>query len=99
LLQRLVEDLPPAFVFELAGFCGRGILVSEALNFLDGAGHGCHPGPAIDHHQNQNERPHGAQEHGQEGERIDANDMAPLLHAAAPGLLDMPDWDAWAVSR
>jgi hypothetical protein len=81
-----VQALTAALPLRLPGRHALNVLVHQLGQFLLGLGARNGLGPAIDDQQHQDQRPHRAQEHGQEGERGNLENVAPASHAAIPGL-------------
>lgn len=87
IVQRLVQKSAAALQLPGAGAGELGVLGLQAQSSLLGLGAGHDLGPPVDHQQQQDQRPHGAQKHGQKGERRYLQTLPPRSHAAAPGLL------------
>jgi hypothetical protein len=84
LVQQGVQGLAAALPFGLLGLRGPGIFFGLAGSGLERLGPRDRLGPPVDNQQQQDQRPHGAQEHGQKGERRYLQDLPPPPHAPAP---------------
>jgi hypothetical protein len=75
------------FRFRPAGGLGLRTFLGQPCRFAQRPGLGGLVGLAVHHEQDEDQRPHGAEQHGQEGERRDLQLVPTCSHAAFPGCM------------
>jgi hypothetical protein len=90
LLEQGVQGLAAFFPFGLAAGACVLVLGGQAGRRLFCLEAGHHFGAAVDHQQQQDQRPHGAQEHRQEGERRNLQPLPPPFHDALSTQYSVP---------